>query len=425
MNSVPVKTLDNGLRVATIELPHLHAACVSAYVRAGARFEASEDSGLSHFMEHMLHRGTKRHPDPDSFHAAVESIGGSLDAETRRDLTIYPLFLPPASVEAGMRLLGDMLIEPIFSSLEIERGVVLEEMNEDLDVRGRAIDLNDVVCRAMWPDHPLGQHIAGTRRNVRRFGLADLQRHHVRHYSARNMVLVVAGPLAHGQVVTWATETWARMPPGQRHETAAPVPALGPLRVHCPGDDEVQTQLSVSFSTFGVTDPDHPALLVLMRVLDDGLSTRLYRRIVHKHGLCYDVGADLDASADYGALDISAVAAHIKAPRVLSEILDLVTELRASPVPEAELERAKRRHSWEVRAMLDAPGPIADRWGEALLYDVAPSVSELEKQIAAITAADVQRVAARVFQPARMIVGTLGRTSRTVKNAIDGLIDAR
>ena len=425
MKSSQVGVLANGLQVATIELPHLHDACISAYVRAGSRFEAPEESGLSHFVEHMLHRGTERHPDPDRFHEAVEGMGGSLDAETRRDMTIYPLSLPPESVAAGMRLLGEMLTEPVFSGLEIERDVVLEELSEDLDARGRVADLNDLVYRAMWPGQAIGQPIAGPRRNVRRFDHGDLRRHLARHYGARNMVLVVAGPVAHEQVLTWAGETWGRMPPGQRQKTTAPVAAAGPLRVHCPGDEEVQTQLSVCCWAFGVADPDYPALQVLMRVLDDGFSTRLYRRLVHQHGLCYQLGADLDAFVDCGVVDIYAVVAHAKAPRVLAEILDLVTALRASPVPEAELERAQRRYSWDVGAMVDDPGSTADLWGEALLYGVASSVPEMDKRVAAVTPADVQGVAARVFHPARMTVGTLGRAPRSVKKAIDGLTEAR
>lgn len=425
MNSPPVHVLDNGLQVATVELPHLSTACVSAYVRAGSRFESADENGLSHFMEHMLHRGTKRHPDPDSFHEAVEGIGGSLDAETGRDMAIYPLALPPESLAAGMRLLAEMLIEPVFSGLEIERGVVMEELNEDLDARGRLADLNALVYRATWPDQPLGQAILGTRRNVRRLGLADLRRHHDRHYGATNIVLVVAGPVAHEQVVTWANETWGRMPPGHCQEPTAPVPAAGPLRVHRPGDDDVQTQLSASFSTFGVGDPDYPALLVLMRVLDGGLSTRLYRRLVHQLGLCYQVGADLDAFVDCGVFDISAMSAHATAPRVLAEMLDLVAELRAHPVPEAELDRAKRRYSWGVSAMVDDPGSVAARWGEALLYDMVASVGELEMLVAAVSPADVQRVADRVFQPARMTIGTLGRAPRSVRMAIDDLSGTR
>ena len=193
--SVARARLSNGLRLLTIATPHLHSATICLYVRAGSRYERPETNGLSHFLEHMLFRGSGRYPSSFSLNLAIEQLGGTLYAETGRDYSLYQISLHPKQVARGLDILGDLFATPAFRDIDLERKIIVEEILEDLDDRGRNVNVDDQSRRLAWGDHPLGFSIIGPMRNVRRFSLADVRAHFRRFYGAANMVLAVAGPL--------------------------------------------------------------------------------------------------------------------------------------------------------------------------------------------------------------------------------------
>src|SRR6185369_12633384 len=216
--------LSNGLRMLTIETPHLHTASVCLYVRAGSRYETPATNGLSHFLEHMLFRGSGRYPSSFALNLAIEELGGTLYAETGRDYSLYQITLHPKQVARGLEILGDLFSSPAFRDIDLERKIVVEEILEDLDDRGRNVNVDDQSRRLAWGNHPLGYPITGPMRNVKRFSLADVRAHFRRFYGAANMVLAVAGPLDHGDVRAQAREAFARVHPGSRRRPRAPQP---------------------------------------------------------------------------------------------------------------------------------------------------------------------------------------------------------
>ena len=148
--------LSNGLRLLTIETPHLHTASVCLYVRAGSRYETRETNGLSHFLEHMLFRGSGRYPSSFALNLAIEELGGTLYAETGRDYSLYQITLHPKQVARGLDILGDLFSSPAFRDIDLERKIVIEEILEDLDDRGRNVNVDDQSRRLAWGKHPLG-----------------------------------------------------------------------------------------------------------------------------------------------------------------------------------------------------------------------------------------------------------------------------
>ncbi|MCS6914496.1 MAG: insulinase family protein [Myxococcota bacterium] len=422
--SVQQGSLPNGLRVVTVELPHLHGVTVCAYVRVGSRFETASDSGLSHFLEHMLFRGTARLPSAFELNRAVEDLGGTLYAETRRDSSLYQIALPQETAHQGLQLLGEILTQPAFTQIEVERRIILEEMQEDLDERGEDINLSDLICAALWPGHPLGQKITGPVANVRRFDEADLRRHFATHYGASNMVLCVSGGVRHDEVMAWAQEALAALPRGQIHPVVAPPPlSPGPRRVHRDGETGPQTTLNVAFRCFGELDPDFPALIVLGRLLDDGMSTRLYQRVVNELGLAYYVGAGMEAMVDTGIYELEATATHASVPALVSEIFGLLRLLREQPPTPQELDKARRRYRWDLIASHDEPGTMADLFGRTALYYPPPTLQERLERVLAVTAEDVQRVAQQVLRREAMVVGTVGRLSSRLRAEVQAAID--
>src|SRR5450631_3375572 len=169
--------LANGLRVVTVETPYLHTATLCLYVRAGSRYETVQSNGLSHFVEHMLFRGSSQFPDSLALNRAIEELGGTLYAETGRDYSLYQIALHPRYVESGMQILGDLFGAPEFRDIELERKIVVEEILEDLDDRGRNVNVDDQSRLLAWCDHPLGYPITGPLRNVRRFSVANVRSH--------------------------------------------------------------------------------------------------------------------------------------------------------------------------------------------------------------------------------------------------------
>src|SRR6185436_20076078 len=202
--------LANGLRLLTIETPHLHTANVCLYVRAGSRYETPATNGLSHFLEHMLFRGSGRYPSSFALNLAIEELGGTLYAETGRDYSLYQIALHPGHVARGLEILGDLFAAPTLRDIDLERKIIVEEIPEDLDDRGRNVNLDDQSRKLAWDGHPLGFPITGPLRNVRGYSVADVRAHFRRFYGAANLVLAVAGPVSARRVLRQSRAAFAR-----------------------------------------------------------------------------------------------------------------------------------------------------------------------------------------------------------------------
>jgi predicted Zn-dependent peptidase len=279
--------LPNGLTVVTVELPHLHSVSVVMYARVGSRYESVADNGLSHFLEHMLFRGTARLPDAYALNHAIEALGGTLYAETGRDYSLYQISLHPETLQPGIELFAEIFATPAFADVDVERRIVLEEMHEDHDEDGHLINIDDLARLAVWPDHALGYRITGPYENVERFGSADVRRHFAGHYGARNMVLAISGAVRRDEILPLVTRTMGALPPGRALTVTPPPESQSAPRFVYVKRDGAQTNVQVVFRAFPESDPDFPALIVLGRIVDDGMSTRLHRRIVDELGLAY------------------------------------------------------------------------------------------------------------------------------------------
>jgi predicted Zn-dependent peptidase len=410
--TVTTTTLDNGLRVTTVELPHLHTATAALFVKVGARFETPADNGLSHFVEHMLFRGTGRYPTSLALNTAIEELGSTLHAETGRDYTLFQVGLPADSIGAGLDLLGELLTRPRFDDLELERALVLEEINEDYDEDDIEINADDIARGLMFDDHPLGQRIIGPRTNVERFSDADVRRHFARFYGARNATLCVAGPLDPGEVVRSARKALGDLPAG---ESAAPVPAPPPrdkpLLRHV-RDSGSQTSLSILLRGIPELDPRYLAFVALVRLLDDGMSTRLHYQLCDQKGLAYSINAGIEPLADVAVLDIAGATANGKVPELVRELLRLLDGLRNGEIADRELAKVRTRYRYETLASVDDASAMAGWFGGTALYYQPPGLSQRLTQMEAVTIADVRGAAAEVLRPERLCLAAVGALTR-------------
>ncbi len=404
--------LDNGLAITTVALPHLHTAVCALFIKVGSRFESPADNGLSHFVEHMLFRGTERYPTSLALNTAVEELGATLHAETGRDYSLFQLAIEPEHLPKAIDLLGELLTNPRFSDIELERRLILEEINEDYDERGVEVNADDIARGLAFERHPLGQRIIGPRSNVEKFQRADVQRHFATFYGARNVTLCVAGPVQHGPVAAAASRALAALPAGHRAEAppAPPVPP-GPRLRHVK-DSGSQTSLAVLFRAVPELDPSYVALIGLQRILDDGMSTRLHYTLADQKGLAYSIHAAIEPLADAALLEIAGATANAKVPTLMRELLVLLDGLRGGQITADELAKARTRYRYETLASIDDAAAMAGWFGGTALYYPPPALSERLRQISAITIDDVVDVARRVFAPELLVCAAVGSLTR-------------
>lgn len=422
---VSTTTLDNGLAVTTVELPHLHTAVCALFVKVGARFEALEDNGLSHFVEHMLFRGTERYPSSLSLNTAIEQLGSTLHAETGRDYTLFQLALEPAHVPAAIDLLGELLGQPRFSEIELERTLILEEINEDYDEQGIEINADDIARGLAFEDHPLGQRIIGPRANVERFAIDDVRRHFARFYGGRNANLCVAGPVEHGAVVEAAGRALSALPPGTRAEvTPAPPLETGQKpRLRHVQDAGSQTSLAILFRAIPELDPAYIALVALLRVLDDGMSTRLHYTLADQKGLAYSIHAAIEPLADAALFEIAGATANAKVPALVRELLTLLDGLRRGEITDGELAKARVRYRYETLASIDDAAAMAGWFGGTALYYPPPALSQRLAAMSKITIDEVVGVARQILVPDHLALAAVGTLSRSRLGELRGVVN--
>jgi predicted Zn-dependent peptidase len=403
-----VETLPNGLTVVVTPQPELHRAHVALYVRVGSRFETKKDNGLSHFLEHMLYRGTPSLPHAHDVNLAFESLGGYLYAATHVDFGVFSVTLPSETLAETTKLFADVLMTPTFADIDVEKEIVCEEILEDLDDEGRMIDADNLSRQLIYPDHPLGFTITGDEKQVRSFNRDMLAAHHARHYNAANAVLAFSGAVDPEQALALARQHFSRMPKGQRVHPAAPTHTQKAARFELVENVSSQTELRVCFRAVPDRSDKRPTVDMLMRILDDGMSTRLYHRVCDDKGLCYDVSASFDGYDDDGILDFAAGVQHARAPVVATEILGILSDLAKNGPTADELQKARRRHVWDMRAMLDSPEELAGFYAAGLLFDRFETPETRTAKNAAVSSDDIRDLARLVATPDRLNVLAVG-----------------
>lgn len=410
MESIPFvrDVLDNGLRILVVPQPHLRRAHVALHVRVGSRYETVEQNGISHFLEHMLYRGTRSLESAHAVNDAFERLGGYLYAATQADRGVFSCTAPPESMPEIVRLFAEVVQWPRFTSIEVEKGIVEEEILEDLDDEGRMVDADNLARKLVYAEHPLGFPITGALAEVRGFDVPLLRAHHQKHYVAENSVLVFTGAVTPELALAWSRAHFSTMPRGER--VVAEPPQHGQDKPVCSfvANASSQTELRVSLRAIAEGAPERAALEMGLRVFDDGMSTRLYRRICDEQGLCYDTHALFDGFEDDGMLDVAAGVQHDRTTKVTSEILDLLRRFAdEGPSPE-ELDKARRRVAWDAQALLDAPEEVAEYYANALLFDRFAPLEQKVAEDLATTSDQVRALFQRLVRPERLVVLAVG-----------------
>ena len=401
-------TLPSGLRVVTVEMPHLHTAMLAAYVRTGSRHETPSNNGVSHFLEHMFFRGSRRHPDTVKMNAAVENVGGNLNGITTRDHGYYYTPIHPRSLGVGIGILGDMLTRPRLPKLEVERKIILEEMLDEVDPKGRDIDLDNLSKMALFPGHPLSLKIAGTPQSVRALSMRQLKEHWATHYVTGNLVFTATGPVKRAQVLEQVARAFSALPRGPATTELPPgAPPKGPW-LKFVEHDESQTEFRLNFLAVPEQHEDFAALALLRRVLDDGLSSRLPHQVVERRGLAYSVHASLEPFHDVGLFEVDAASTPDKAAQVVTVVCRTLGALCEKKVSAEELGRAKRRHRMLLEFAQDSVGELSGWYGGTELFRAPESFEDRCREVEGQSAERLREVARRYFRKENLGIVAVG-----------------
>lgn len=422
MHTVSYFPLANGLRLATVQRPHLHRAVIAAYVSVGSRHETQATNGISHFLEHMLFRGTRQHPTAARFNHAIESLGGSMNAATHGDYTLYELTVPPDALAEGCATMGEVFTAPVFADIEIEKGIVREEILEDLDDQGVDVNPDNVVRTQVFAGHPLGMPITGSTDNLARFSVAQLRRHLARYYTARNMVVAITAPVSHRAMVRAASRAFGALPVGTRPGVLPFTAAQRRMRFRAVNDAGSQTAVRIGFPAPGSRARQALAIELLMRVLDDGMSTRLHRRICDERGLAYEVDACAELFQDVGIVDVAASVARGSIASVVEEVLSILGDLAIDGPTRLEVEKAHRRFGFDLDALDDDAHALADFYGAAEIMGQRQDPTARRRAMLALTAQDLRRAARQVFDPSRLNVALVGQDSSGLHDEVMNLV---
>ena len=393
--------LSNGIRVVTELMPEARSVTLGAWVGVGGRDEPAELAGASHFLEHLLFKGTAQR-SARAIAEAVDAVGGEMNAFTTREHTAYYARLPADRVDVGLDILGDVLTEPAFRAHEVdaERQVILEEILMNLDMPEDHV--HTLLAEAVFPGHPLGREVLGTRETVEVLDRDQIEAFFRHWYQPRNLAVVAAGRLDHDHLVEAFETTLGKLSGGERPVRTAPGPAAEPRVVR--NDDTEQAHVTLGWRGVDYRDDDRYALSVVEQIFGGGMASRLFQEVREERGYCYSIYSWASSYADSGLAGIYAGTNPARLPDLLAVLDDQVAKLVADGVTPHELDLAKGYLEGSLVLGLEDSGSRMGRLGRSLVSrDELTSLDEQLERLRAVTLDDAARVANRVFGGARSL----------------------
>ncbi|HZC06518.1 MAG TPA: pitrilysin family protein [Ktedonobacterales bacterium] len=402
-------TLPNGIRVFTSQIPYLRSVSVAFYFGVGARYEPEVISGASHFIEHMLFKGSERFPTAQSISEAIEGVGGVLDAATDKEVTVYSAKVASQHFDLAMRLITDMARNPLMQAEEIEkeRGVIIEELNMYRDSPADWVSV--LADEAMWPGQPLGREVAGTRETVSTLSRETLLNYKARHYTPSNLVVSIAGNVSDAQVMETLTALLGDWPDATA-PTWTPSPILPTTeRVRLETRSTEQTNLCLLTPGIAHNDPRHYAMTLLNAALGDGMSSRLFVELRERLGLAYDIGSGPSYYHGTGAFTISAGVEPKRTEATIRAAIGELRKLRDEPLRADELARVKEYTKGRMALRLEDTYSVA-AWmgGQEIITGEPLELDEVMARIDAVTVEQTQALARDLFTGEGLRLAVIG-----------------
>ena len=400
--------LPNGLIVLTERMDHMRSVAMGVWIKSGSRCEDAASNGISHFVEHMLFKGT-RSRTAQHIAREMDSIGGNLDAFTGKETICFNVKSLAEHVPIALDVLTDLVLNPVFAAgdIERERGVILEEIKMDED--NPDLLVHELFTQSYWKDHPLGKPILGTKKTVAGLDQPTLLAYHADRFHAGNMVFSAAGNLEHDEFVEAVAAKFSTLAAGSTlHELPAPEASARIVLRNKKSLEQVQICLGVPAPA--VTDENRYAALILNTVLGGGMSSRLFQTIREERGMAYSIYSDLNPYRDTGTLLIFAGTSTGKAVDVIDLTLAEFRNLKEHTLSTEELKRAKDQLKGNILMGLESSNArMANLARQEMYFGQFFSVDEVIARVDEVDAAEVQAMAQELFNEERIAVTLLGR----------------
>lgn len=393
-------TLDNGLRLLTAPMPGMRSASIALFFTVGSRYESRPLAGISHFIEHMLFKGTKQYPTARHISEAIEGVGGAFNGSTSKELTNYTARVPGEHLEEVLRVLADMARQPLFEPAELqkERGVIIEELRSTKDDPQEWVSL--LIDETMWPGLELGRDDAGFEETVAKIQREQMLAYLDEYYRPNSLVISIAGNIDEGRTRDLVQSLFGDWQPKPHRSYMPCLPPLDttPITII----DKATEQLNLCLGTLGISyaSPDYYAFMLTNAILGDGMSSRLFQTIREDQGLAYDIGSYFNSYAETGNFVVSAGIDASQIEAATLAIIQELTRLCETPVTSDELARIKAYIRGSMLLGMEGTHQVASWLGsqESLRSDIL-DIDKMVALIEAVTPQDILRVAQTCFAP--------------------------
>jgi len=386
-------TLDNGLRLITSNMPHTHSVCLSLFIGTGSRYESEAEAGVSHFIEHLLFKGTEKRPSAREISGAIESVGGILNGGTDKELTVYWAKVARHHFPLALDVLTDMLLHPRFDSQDIEkeRQIIIEEINMSKDSPSQQVNM--LIDGLIWPGHPLGRDIAGSKQSVAAITRDAMLGYLHRQYQPNNTVVSIAGNIQHQEMIDAVSQVLGNRTDQQPHLGYSAYESKQARRVQVEKRPTEQAHLCLALPGVSLFHPQRFTLDLLNVILGEGMSSRLFTEIRERLGLAYSIHSYVEHFLDSGSVTAYAGVEPKNLETAIKAILEQLLKLKEM-VPESELTKAKELSKGRLLLRMEDSRNVAG-WigGQEILTGRILSPDQIISIVDAITAEELQQIA--------------------------------
>jgi predicted Zn-dependent peptidase len=399
--------LPNGLTIITEEMEHIRSVCIGIWVKTGSRDEDKQWNGISHFVEHMVFKGTE-HRTAEEIARQVDSIGGNIDAFTAKECVSFSIKVLDEHLPIALDVLSDLVLNPVFASDDIvrERGVILEEIKMDEDSPDYLV--HEIFTQNFWKDHPLGRPILGTRDTVKGFEREPVADFYRQRFVPGNVIVTAAGHLNHDHFVDLVGKRFASMQPMSNGFHSAP-PKIVPKIVLRNKKSLEQVQICVGVPSYPITHEKRHSSYILNTLLGGGMSSRLFQNIRERQGLAYAIYSDLNPYRDTGCLSVYAGTSRTSATKVVESVVSEFRDLKSAEVPADELRRSKDQLKGSLMLSLESStARMSNLARQEMYFDQFYGLDELIAKIESVTTEELWNLSHQFFQTENIAVTILG-----------------
>lgn len=418
-------TLDNGLRVITSTMPHSRSVCLVILVGAGSCHETKEEAGISHFVEHLLFKGTERRPTAKQISEDIEGVGGIINAGTDKEITVYWCKVASHHFSIALDVLSDLLLNSRFDNKDIEqeRHVIMEEINMNLDIPQQRVSM--LIDELLWPEQPLGREVAGYKETVSSMTRERLLNYVARRYMPNNTVLSVAGNIQPQETMAQIKSLFNKWPANELTTGYITNDRQAEARLRIEPKDIEQAHLCLGVHGFSHSHPQRFAIDILSTVLGGGMSSRLFTEIRENRGLAYDIHSYTEHFLNSGSLTIYAGVDPEKVEIALGAIVEEVSKVKRG-ISASELTRAKELSKGRSYLRFEDSQNVA-LWygGQEILTRQILDIDDVISIVDAITIDELQEVAQKILTDSELnlaVTGPVKKDSLLKENTLRQLL---